>query len=220
MYPALIDHPKNAIKQLEVFCQRILFKDIFSLVVPRKPNAFMHLVKLLADRIGSEVSYDGLARETGLSKGTVADYIKLLEECFIVKSCDSFSRNLANEIKKGKKIYFCDLGIRNAVLKKYAPISNRDDVGALWENFFFMERVKWLNDHQYGTNLYFWRTMVPNSKEIDFVEEYKGEISTFECKFSASAKAKMPLAFTRAYGDRPYHVVTPQNIWEFVSAPE
>lgn len=148
MLPNIITKPETAVKTLKGFTNSILFKDIFSLVGIRKPQSFMLLVKCLADRIGSEVSYDGLARETGLSKHTVSDYIDLLEQCFVIRQCTSFSRNVVNEIKKGKKIYFCDLGIRNAILDRFAPLDMRPDVGALWENYFYMERIKWLEERR------------------------------------------------------------------------
>ena len=217
MLPNIITKPETAVKTLKGFTNSILFKDIFSLVGIRKPQSFMRLVKCLADRIGSEVSYDGLARETGLSKHTVSDYIDLLEQCFVIRQCTSFSRNVVNEIKKGKKIYFCDLGIRNAILDRFAPLDMRPDVGALWENYFYMERVKWLEERRPGSNLWFWRTKQPQGQEIDFVEEYMGERTTFECKFKDGTKAKMPAAFAEAYGTCPFHVVTPGTVWPFVS---
>ena len=93
----------------------------------------------------------------------------------------------------------------------------RPDVGALWENYFYMERVKWLEERRPGSNLWFWRTKQPQGQEIDFVEEYMGERTTFECKFKDGTKAKMPAAFAEAYGTCPFHVVTPGTVWPFVS---
>ena len=115
-YPAVFTDPDHAEITLRNYCDGILYKDLFALADIRHNDKFMHLVKLLAYNIGSEVSYDNLARETGLNKTTVADYLQLLEQCFIIKICPSFSRNLSNELKKGKKVYFCDNGIRNAII--------------------------------------------------------------------------------------------------------
>lgn len=143
-YPAVFTDPDHAESTLRNYCDGVLYKDLFALAGIRQNEKFMHLVKLLAYNVGSEVNYDNLARDTGLSRTTVADYLQLLEQCFIIKICPSFSRNLSNELKKGKKVYFCDNGVRNAIIGDFSPMVARpsQDGGALWENFFFMERVK------------------------------------------------------------------------------
>ena len=173
----------------------------------------MYLVKHLAYNIGSEVNYDNLAREIGLNKTTVADYIQLLEQCFIVKICPSFSRNLSNELKKGKKVYFCDNGIRNAIIGDFSPMSARrgQDAGALWENFFFMERVKLHSIRNDFTDMYFWRTTSNNPHELDFLEVKNEKIRAFECKLSPNAKAR-PRKFMTAYPDSSIQVVTPNDL--------
>ena len=86
-------------------------------------------------QLGSEVSYAELSNLLDINKETVESYIGLLEKCFVVFRLESFSRNLRNEIKKGKKVYFYDNGVRNAVLSNFAPLELRNDVGALWENY-------------------------------------------------------------------------------------
>ena len=173
----------------------------------------MHLVKLLAYNVGSEVNYDNLARDTGLSRTTVADYLQLLEQCFIIKICPSFSRNLSNELKKGKKVYFCDNGVRNALIGDFSPMVARpsQDGGALWENFFFMERVKLHSIRNDFTDMYFWRTTSNNPHELDFLEVKNERIRAFECKLSSSAKAR-PGKFTTAYPDAPIDTVTPDDL--------
>ena len=212
-YPAVFTDPDHAELTLRNYCDGMLYKDLFSLANIRQNDKFMNLVKLLAYHVGSEVSYDNLARETGLSKTTVADYIQLLEQCFIVKICPSFSRNLSNELKKGKKVYFCDNGIRNAIIRDFSPMSARrgQDAGALWENFFFMERVKLHSIRNDFTDMYFWRTTSNNPHELDFLEVKNEKIRAFECKLSPNAKARLG-KFLTAYPNSSIQVVTPNDL--------
>lgn len=212
-YPAAFNDPDRAEEILRNYCDGVLYKDLFALSGIRQNEKFMHLVKLLAYNVGSEVNYDNLGRETGLSRTTVADYITLLENCFIVKICPSFSRNLSNELKKGKKVYFCDNGVRNAIIGDFSPMSARrgKDAGALWENFFFMERVKFHSIRNDFTDMYFWRTTSNTPHELDFLEVKNEKIRAFECKLSSNAKAR-PGKFTSAYPDAPIQVVTPNDL--------
>ncbi len=217
MYPAVVTDPESAVDTLRDYCQGILFSDIYSLIGIHKPKPFVALTQYLAASIGSEISYDSLARKTGLNKAKVIDYIDLLEKCFIIRQCNSYARNMTKEIRKGKKIYFCDLGIRNGLLNKFEPLNVRDDVGALWENFFFMERVKYHDYRNSNTNFYFWREAGNQPKEIDFLEETNGKLEAFECKYSSSKTAALPKSFFGAYGDIPFHTITPQTIWPFIA---
>lgn len=212
-YPAVFTDPDHAESTLRNYCDGVLYKDLFALAGIRQNEKFMHLVKLLAYNVGSEVNYDNLARDTGLSRTTVADYLQLLEQCFIIKICPSFSRNLSNELKKGKKIYFCDNGVRNAIIGDFSPMVARpsQDGGALWENFFFMERVKLHSIRNDFTDMYFWRTTSNNPHELDFLEVKNERIRAFECKLSSSAKAR-PGKFTTAYPDAPIDTVTPDDL--------
>lgn len=212
-YPAVFTDPDHAESTLRNYCDGVLYKDLFALAGIRQNEKFMHLVKLLAYNVGSEVNYDNLARDTGLSRTTVADYLQLLEQCFIIKICPSFSRNLSNELKKGKKVYFCDNGVRNAIIGDFSPMVTRpsQDGGALWENFFFMERVKLHSIRNDFTDMYFWRTTSNNPHELDFLEVKNERIRAFECKLSSSAKAR-PGKFTTAYPDAPIDTVTPDDL--------
>ena len=212
-YPAVFTDPDHAESTLRNYCDGVLYKDLFALAGIRQNEKFMHLVKLLAYNVGSEVNYDNLARDTGLSRTTVADYLQLLEQCFIIKICPSFSRNLSNELKKGKKVYFCDNGVRNAIIGDFSPMVARpsQDGGALWENFFFMERVKLHSIRNDFTDMYFWRTTSNNPHELDFLEVKNERIRSFECKLSSSAKAR-PGKFTTAYPDAPIDTVTPDDL--------
>lgn len=162
----------------------------------------------LAQNVGQIIKYETLASDTGLSRTAVIKYLDLLEQCFIVKRVNAYSKNLANELKKGKKVYFCDLGVRNAVLRNFAPLTSRpNEIGALWENFFFMERYKRHVYDQDFTEMYFWRSTGTNAQEIDFIEIQDGKLTAFEAKYQKD-KALMPTQFVRTYGEVPFSTLS------------
>lgn len=184
-YPSVVLNPKEAKENLKVYIDGLLFKDIFDYAGVRKHPSFMRLVQVLAYRIGSLSTTDSLARECGLNAGTIESYLGLLEECFIIKVLPSFARNLANELRKSKKIYFCDLGIRNAIINNFSSFSTRtpEEQGMLFENYFIVERIKL---HSYSNSFvshYFWRNK--SASEIDLIEEKDNQIHAFELKLLA-----------------------------------
>lgn len=214
-FPFVIDDPKRAKKNLMEFFNSIVFKDIFALSDVRRPRQFMDLVRIIARGVGSLSSYDSLARETGLSKVAVINYLTLLEECFIIKILPSYAKNLENELKKSKKIYFCDVGLRNAAIGDFTPFSSRtpEEQGVLLENFFIIERMKktYLED-PYAEH-YFWRTK--NKEEVDFIEFVNGKGRAFETKLSKQ-KARIPGTFARAYPEMESQTVNRDNILSFL----
>lgn len=214
LYPEVVTFPGDAKRTLMTLANNYLYKDLLAYKGLKKPDILQKLVRALALQLGSEVSYNELSNLLGVDKETVENYINLLEKCFVIFRLDSFSRNLRNEIKKGKKIYFYDNGIRNAVLSNFAPAELRNDMGALWENLMVSERVKRNAYTGSYAQLYFWRTH--DQKEIDLVEEEDGILHTYEFKWSGKAKAKQPTSFATAYPDSPFCVVSPENFWEFV----
>jgi predicted AAA+ superfamily ATPase len=214
MYPEVVTFPGDAKRTLMTLTNNYLYKDLFSYKGLKKPDVLQKLVRALALQLGSEVSYNELSNLLGVDKETVENYINLLEKCFVVFRLDSFSRNLRNEIKKGKKVYFYDNGIRNAVLSNFAPASLRNDMGALWENLMVSERVKRNIYTGSYAQLYFWRTH--DQKEIDLVEEEDGLLRTYEFKWNGKVKAKQPVSFTSAYPNSSFDVISPENFWEFV----
>ncbi len=214
MYPEIVTEPGDAKRTLITLTNNYLYKDLFAYKGIKKPDIIQKLVRALALQLGSEVSYNELSNLLGVDKNTVENYINLLEKCFIIFRLDSFSRNLRNEIKKGKKIYFYDNGVRNAILSNFAPLELRNDVGALWENFMVSERIKRNAYSDSYAQLYFWRTH--EQQEIDLIEEQDGRLNTFEFKWSGKAKATLPKAFANSYPDSTYKVITPENFWEFV----
>ena len=214
-YPYILREPKYAQETLKNLYDSVVFKDIFSLSGIRKHDKFQHLVQLLAYNIGGLISYERLGQKSGLNALSVASYVSLLEQCFIVKTLSSYSRNLARELKKSKKIYFCDLGIRNAAINNFQPFSARDpgERGALWENFFVMERLKMHGYRKTGANLYFWRDKQMN--EVDLVEVLPdASLRAFECKTKES-KVAAPAPFTKKYPECSFEVANMQNFYRY-----
>ena len=121
---------------------------------------------------------------------------------------------LRNEIKKGKKVYFYDNGVRNAVLSNFAPLDFRNDVGALWENLMVSERVKHNAYNGSYAQLYFWRTH--DQKEIDLVEIEDGMMRTYEFKWNPKKTPSQPAIFANAYPEASFSAVTPNVLWSFV----
>lgn len=214
-YPDVLMHPEDAKDILTNLTDSYLYKDILEMESVRKPDLLRKILIALALQLGSEVSYNELALTVGSDSKTVERYIDLLEKCFVIFRLNALSRNLRNELKKSKKIFFYDIGIRNAILNNFAPITLRNDIGSLWENFFIMERIKCNKYRGERKNYYFWRTS--DQKEIDFIEEYDGEFSLFEMKWNTRIKnVKFPTAFIDAYPCREMEVVTPDNYLRYV----
>lgn len=216
LYPEVVMEPGDAKRTLMTLTNNYLYKDLFAYKGMKKPELIQKLVRALALQLGCEISYNELSNLLGVDKSTVENYINLLEKCFVVFRLDSFSRNLRNEIKKGKKIYFYDNGIRNAVLSNFAPLELRNDVGALWENLMVSERVKRNSYSGNFAQLFFWRTH--EQQEIDLIEEQDGVLHTFEFKWNDKAKSSQPKAFAGTYPNSTYEVITPENHWPFVKS--
>lgn len=214
-YPDILNHADDAKELLMNLAGSYLYKDLLTLESVRRPVLLGKLLTALALQVCSEVSYNELAQTVGTDNKTIEKYIDLLEKCYIVFRLNGFNRNLRTELKKSKKIYFFDNGIRNAILQNFAPLSLRQDAGALWENFIISERIK--RNHYSGryVNNYFWRTT--QQQEIDYVEECDGQFSIFEMKWNPRrANTQFPSSFLTAYDVKEKAVVTPENWIEWV----
>lgn len=209
-HPDVINDPAHAKEYLLDFTDSILYKDLFKLAEVRKPTDLTKLVTFLAANVGSEIRYGSIASELGIQNKTIERYVDLLASCFILKVVPSWSRNPTAELKLSKKIYFYDNGIRNALLKNFAPVPAREDKGALWENLFFTERLKLHAFSRDGGEIYFWRTK--KQHEMDFIEIVNGTIAAFECKAGNKINSTSIKAFSRAYPNIPVTVVSPDNI--------
>ena len=214
-YPEVVCNPGEEKAVLKELSDSYLYKDILSLEGISKPDKLIKLLKALALQIGSQVSYSEIAGLVGLDSKTVEKYIDILEKSFIIFRLPSFSRNLRNELKTSRKIFFRDLGIRNAVIGNLAQIENRTDTGALWENFVIAERLKLTAYNNSYAQSYFWRTK--QQQEIDYLEEEDGIIKAFEFKWNPNKSvSKCPAPFIAAYPNAEYKVITPGNIEEFL----
>lgn len=212
MYPAIInavsrEEKTTLVKELAV---DYLFKDLFLFGDIRNSFAFEKLVKLLALRIGSEISYTELAKEVGVSRDTIYNYINLLEQAFIIFRLLPLYTNKTKEINKSHKIYFYDTGIRNALIGNTDPIELRPDKGAIFENFFIAEKIKERAYRARSSEIHFWRNR--QTSEIDFVEVTEGnkEIFAYECKWKEIATA--PISFKTAYPRAHFECITSENI--------
>lgn len=214
-YPDIVNSQGEEKELLKQLSDSYLYKDILMWEQIQKPDKLLKLLQALAYQLGSQVSYHELGQLCGLDSKTVEKYILLLEQTFVIFRLGSFSRNLRNELKSSKKIYFYDNGIRNALIANFSEVENRTDVGALWENFLVGERIKHINYSNNWVNFWFWRTKA--QKEIDFIEEADGKINAYEFKWNESKKAKAPISFLNAYPDSTYKVVHPQNFEDFIS---
>ena len=196
-YPEIVNKPGEEREVLSLLSDSYLYKDLLSYEKIKKPALLATLLKALALQLGSEVSYNELAQIVGADKKTVEIYIDLLEKAYIVFRLNAFSRNVRNELKKSRKIYFFDNGIRNAIIGNFAPLNNRADKGALWENYLVSERWKKNSYQNFYGHRYFWRTT--QQQEIDYLEEIDGKIMAFEFKWNDKVKAKFSTTFLNAY---------------------
>ncbi len=213
-YPDIALHVGQELKLLKNLVSSYLYKDLLVLEQIQKPVLLEKILKALALQTGNEVSFSELAQLLGSDRGTIEKYIDLLQKAYIIFSLNGLNRNVRNEIKKGRKIYFCDNGVRNAILGNFSPVNARSDAGSLWENFVISERYKFLSNKDIDFNRYFWRTT--QQQEIDYIEEHQGKISAYEIKLNPEAKATVSKTFSNAYPDSEFKVITPDNVHEFI----
>ena len=213
-YPDIIMHPEDARRYLTELTQSYLYKDVLSLDSLRKPQLLDKLLQALAFQVGSEVSTNELARTLQTDNKTIDKYLDLLEKCYVIFRLGGLSRNLRTELKRAKKIYFYDNGVRNAVIQQFAPVALRNDMGALWENFFIAERMKRNHYSGHYCNSYFWRTTL--QQEIDLIEESDGAMTAFEMKWNPSKKVSFSKSFTDAYNVKETVVISPDNYLEYL----
>ncbi len=194
-----------------------LYKDVLEFGGIKHSAKLRDLLRLLAFQIGSEVSFNELGRQLGLDTATVQRYSDLLEKVFVIKMVGGYSRNLRKEISKKQKVYFLDLGIRNALIEKFNPLNLRDDGGRLWENFLFIERSKFLDNRQIRAKQFFWR--LQTGAEIDYVEELEGNPAGYEFKFNQNT-GKAPASWNETYPKAEFNTVNLDNWLQFILEPK
>ena len=215
-YPEIVLNESNmATRILNELADGLMYKDLLTLDQIKKPTLIVKLLQALALQVGSEVRYYELGRLIGADPETVERYIDLLEKSFVLFRLTSLSRNARTEIKKGKKFYFYDNGIRNAIIKNFSPIALRNDKGGLWENFLIMERLKRNHYHDRYCNYYFWRTHA--QQEIDFIEEHGGLLNAFEFKWNPKKRVLISKTFLKSYPNSETGVINSSNFEEFVT---
>lgn len=211
-YPEVINNQGEEKETLKNLVTSYLYRDILAFSEIRKPEVLEKLLQALALQIGSEVNYNELAQLVGINKSTVQSYIDILEKGYIVFRLNSFSRNIRNEIKQNRKVYFYDNGIRNMIIGNFNQLDLRVDKGALWENFLVAERRKQNLYKDTFAKMYFWRTK--QQQEVDFVEEKNGKIVGYEFKWKNN-KSKLPQSFKEAYNAKGF-IIDRNNFREFV----
>ena len=215
-YPEIFLAPTRSekISLLRELVDSYLLKDILSLEKVKSSEILLKLVQLLAFQIGQPVSHHELATKLHIDVKTVGRYLDLLEKSFVICRLKGYSRNLRNEITKKCKYYFVDLGIRNAVIASFNPLELRDDIGQLWENFLFIERLKKTSYERFYGNRYFWRTY--DGQEIDYIEEIEKKLFGFEAKWSTKKKVTAPKSWSSEYPDSSFEVITQKNYLSFL----
>jgi hypothetical protein len=214
-YPEVVTTRNN--QQREEYLREIissyLFKDILALEGIRYSNKLVRMLQLLAFQIGKQVSLTELGRQLGMSKNTVERYLDLLEKVFVIFRLSGFSRNLRKEITKNHRFFFCDVGIRNAIIGNFNPLEIRNDVGQLWENYVITERLKRQEYLREAANSYFWRTY--DKKEIDLVEERQGNLFGYEIKW-AKARVKAPKDWQKTYKSAGFEIINKENYLQYI----
>jgi uncharacterized protein len=214
-YPEVVETKAPEKKQdlLRQLVADYLLKDIFA-AVDLNRDRLLDLLRLLAFQISSEVSLNELANAVRIDAKTVERYLGLLESAYVIQRLGAFSRNLRKEVAKSRKVYFLDLGIRNAVLNAFNPPPLRDDLGKLWENYLVVERRKKLSYAGKSAGTWFWRTY--DQQEIDYIEEQGEALTAFEFKWNPSGKARVPRLFLETYPHAQSRVITPANVRDFL----
>ena len=217
-YPDVVTHPGDEVDRLRMIGKGYLYKDILAMGEIKRPELLDRILSALAFQIGQEVVYSELAQTVGSDDKTVSKYIDILEKAYIVRKVASYARNLRNELRKSRKIYFNDCGIRNYIVGDWRPVDMRGSVeaGHLWENYLFAERAKWRLVHEPESREFFWRTA--QQQEVDLVEESAFGIKAFEFKWNPrKAGVPLPKTFRTAYPNADCRTITPDTVFEFLA---
>lgn len=211
-YPEIVTHPDQAERLLRFLSDSYLYKDIFLFKGIKKPEKMLELLRLLAWQIGSEVNTNELSKTLGIDNQTVDSYLDMLEKAFVLYKLPAYHTNQRVELKKSKKVYFNDLGIRNALINDFRPVEVRSDSGALFENFMINEMRKENAYNGVFANLYFWRNI--DQREIDLVVEKNNKLRTYEIKWNPAKKAQLTRSFTNIYGETEFTVINRENFFD------
>lgn len=214
-YPELwhldsLQEKENYLKQMVT---SYLLKDLLTIENVKGADVLYKLLQMLAWQVGSQVSTVELGNSLQLNRATIERYLDLLTKVFIIYPLTGYSSNLRKEVTKSKKWYFFDNGLRNALINNFSPLSQRNDIGQLWEQYVLSERIKNNSYKGYHPQYFFWRTY--DGQEVDLIESYNGKLSAFECKWKNN-RAKKPVAFDKAYPDALFTIVDQENYLEWI----
>lgn len=216
-YPEVVLFPGEEKQRLRLLADSYLYKDLLMWSGLKKPEKLLDLLKALSFQLGNEVSYNELGNMVGLKSDTVESYIQLLEQSFVLFRLPAYSSNHRKELRKGRKVYFYDNGIRNALIGDFRPIAIRQDMGALWENWVISELWKKNKyDEEHG-DFYFWRTQ--DQQEIDLIIEKEGMLNAFEIKWNEKAKVSLSKTFSNHYPNHRFAIIHPSNVYEILLNP-
>ena len=213
-YPEVVTNLNNAQQILNNLASSYLYKDVLALTGVKKPLLLEKILKALAWQVGSEVSLNELSQIVGADIKTVDSYIHLLEQVYVVYRLGTYGGNLRNEISRKKKVYFFDNGIRNALIGNYSLPDNRNDIGALWENYLITERKKLLAYNDFYGHTYFWRSKA--QAEVDYIEEIDGKLYAYEFKWNPGSKSKFARSFIEAYNPVKSDIIHRDNFWQWL----
>ena len=216
-YPELekMTNQEDKVYYLKDLVNSYLLKDIIAFEGIKKRDKIVQLLKVIAFRVGSEISLESIGNDLQISKNTVDKYLDLLSKVFIIHKVSGFSKNLDNEITKKSKWYFYDNGIRNAIISNFNSVENRDDIGKLWENYFIAERLKYQSYSRMNLNNYFWRNK--NQQELDWLEENNNQLTAYELKWNVKDNPKPPPSWRKAYLGAKFIVINPDNYLDYIS---
>lgn len=214
LYPEVVINPGDERNVLKRLSDAYLYKDLLNFEKLKKSSVIVKLLQALALQLGNEISYNEIGQLLGLDNQTVERYIDLLEQAYIIFRLPSFSRNLRTELKKSRKIYFFDNGIRNSLIANFSPLNLRQDTGALWENYLISERKKFFGYNNIWANCYFWRTH--SQQEIDYIEDRDGVLHAYEIKWKPKKNPKLSKSFSKTYPEHAYQIINPENYMEFI----
>lgn len=215
-YPELVQikNKEDKADYLREIVNSYLLKDILTFENIRNSDKILNLLRLIAFQVGSEVSYQELGVQLGMSKNTIEKYLDLLSKVYVLHKLGGFSRNLRKEVTKSSKWYFYDNGLRNLIIANLNPIELRDDKGQLWENYVISERLKFQKYNRKIVNNYFWRTY--DQQEIDWVEEREGNLFGYEFKWNPKKKVHPPTAWKNTYENAKFEIISPENYLTWV----
>lgn len=213
-YPEVVTHAGEEKERLKLLSDSFLYKDILMYQGLKKPEKLIHLLKMLAANISSEINYNQLSKQLQLNNETVEKYIQLLEQCYIIFRMPAYATNLTKELKKGRKIYFTDNGIINSLTGNFSLIENRNDKGALWENFVISELYKQNEYKKQSGKFFFWRSH--DQQEVDLVIQKNNLLETYEIKWSDKKAARLNKTFASNYPKHRFSFINSNNIEEFL----